>query len=269
MNGVSYADGATAGSGKVIKFGQGNTFSKSGLLPSTNYYFTFFPFNSFTCADGPTYNTAGVQKNVTTTAGGTGIPTGYYDTVTTQTCAALKSVLKWRTTQGMTPRTYGALWTQYAVSDIKTGETATNMVTGAPYNYSTQNVIWDIYSDNPTGVDPYNFTPGTGSGGQQDQGSGGGSEGQFYNREHSVPLSWFSGSTGSNGPATDYLHIFPTDKKVNGTRANFIYGEVASASFTSLNGSKLGTSSVAGLTGTVFEPINEYKGDVARAFYIL
>lgn len=183
-------------------------------------------------------------------------PAGYYSTAATGSCATLKTTLKTIITNGNSPQSYNSLWTQYQVSDLKPREVGSG----------STNVIWDIYSDNPTGVDPYNFTPGTGSGGQQDQGSGGGSEGQFYNREHSVPLSWFSGSTGSNGPATDYLHIFPTDKKVNGTRANFIYGEVASASFTSLNGSKLGTSSVAGFTGSVFEPINEYKGDVARAF---
>jgi hypothetical protein len=32
----------------------------------------------------------------------------------------------------------------------------------------------------------------------------------------------------------------------------------------SLNGSKLGSSSVAGYSGTVFEPIDEFKGDIAR-----
>jgi hypothetical protein len=64
----------------------------------------------------------------------------------------------------------------------------------------------------------------------------------------------------------DYHHVLPTDGYVNGKRSNYKYGEVASASWTSLNGSKLGSSSVAGISGPVFEPINEYKGDVARAY---
>lgn len=184
------------------------------------------------------------------------IPSGYYNATINKSCSTLKTQLKTIITTGNTPQSYADLWTQYLVSDIKPREVGSG----------SANVIWDIYSDNPVGTDPYNFTPGTSSGGQQDQGSGGSSEGQYYNREHSVPLSWFNGSTGSNGPATDYLHIFPTDKKVNNVRSNNIYGEVATASFTSLNGSKLGTSSIAGFTGSVFEPIDSFKGDVARAF---
>jgi endonuclease I len=36
----------------------------------------------------------------------------------------------------------------------------------------------------------------------------------------------------------------------------------------SLNGSKLGSSSVAGYSGTVFEPIDEFKGDIARMYFL-
>jgi endonuclease I len=182
-------------------------------------------------------------------------PVGYYNAATGQTCSGLKTALKNIITTGHVNQGYTALWNQFIASDVKPREVGSG----------SASVIWDIYSDNPSGTDPYNFTPGTGTGGQQDQGSGGSAEGQFYNREHSVPLSWHSGSTASVSGA-DYLHIFPTDKKVNGERANFPYGKVASATWTSLNGSKLGTSAVAGITGTVFEPIDEYKGDVARAF---
>lgn len=182
-------------------------------------------------------------------------PANYYTSANGLTCAQLKTALKNIITNGHTNQGYTALWSQFMISDLKPREVGTG----------STNVIWDIYSDNPTGTDPYNFTPGTGTGGQQDQGSGGGSEGQYYNREHSVPLSWHSGST-SSFSGSDYYHIFPTDKKVNAERANFPYGKVATASWTSLNGSKLGSSAVAGISGTVFEPIDTYKGDVARAF---
>ncbi|MFN3445060.1 MAG: endonuclease, partial [Bacteroidia bacterium] len=86
-----------------------------------------------------------------------------------------------------------------------------------------------------------------------------------YNREHTFPQNWFTSGT-STGPGTDYIQVLPTDGKVNGQRSNWVYGEVGSTSWTSLNGSKLGSSAVAGVTGTVFEPINAYKGDLARVF---
>lgn len=188
-------------------------------------------------------------------------PAGYYNGTTGLNCSALKTALKNIITTGHVNQGYSALWTQYQVSDIKLRE----VPPPAGVSNSTY-VIWDIYSDNPTGTDPYNFTPGeVASGGQQDNGTSGTSEGQRYNREHSVPLSWHSGST-SSFSGSDYHHVFPTDKKVNAERANWPYGKVAVASFTSLNGSKLGSSAIAGISGTVFEPIDQYKGDVARAF---
>ncbi len=194
-------------------------------------------------------------------------PANYYNAASGQSCSGLKTALRNIINGGVSPQTYNSLWTQYLSSDLKPREVAVTPSQTSMGVQTSTNVIWDIYSDNPSGTDPYNLTPGTvGSGGQQDDGSSGTSESQRYNREHSVPQSWFNGNTGTPGPTTDYHHIFPTDKKVNAERGNFPYGEVATASWTSLNGGKLGTSSVAGITGTVFEPINQYKGDVARAF---
>ena len=127
------------------------------------------------------------------------------------------------------------------------------------YNtYENDNTILDIYSENPNSADPYNFTPGNDQcGNYQD-------EGDCYNREHTVPQSFFD----SDSPMkNDYHSTFPTDGKVNGFRAAYPYGEVGNASFTSANGSKRGTSSSAGYSGVVFEPIDEFKGDIARALF--
>jgi hypothetical protein len=56
---------------------------------------------------------------------------------------------------------------------------------------------------------------------------------------------------------------------VNNRRANYAFGEVGSATWTSLNGSRLGSSVSVGFSGTVFEPIDAFKGDLARsAFYM-
>jgi len=47
------------------------------------------------------------------------------------------------------------------------------------------------------------------------------------------------------------------------------YGEVGAASQTFGNSTKIGTCSFAGCTGTVFEPIDEYKGDFARNYFYM
>jgi endonuclease I len=205
-----------------------------------------YTFNN--CAGAPDYLVSGTAvQSFTTLTGGGGIPAGYYDPATGLTCANLKTALRNIINTGLTPRTYSDLWTIYLTADVQ------------PSELGGGNVIWDMYSDNPSAVDPYEFTPGTNQCGTYN------SEADCYNREHSFPQSWFGGGT-TPGPGTDYHHIFPTDGYVNGQRSNFPYGTVGSASFTSLNGSRLGTSNTSGISGTVFEPINEYKGDFARAF---
>jgi endonuclease I len=65
---------------------------------------------------------------------------------------------------------------------------------------------------------------------------------------------------------SDAHFITPTDGK-NGQRSNYPHGTVGSATWTSLNGSKVGQSSVAGYSATVFEPIDEFKGDIARMYF--
>ncbi|MBQ8939283.1 MAG: endonuclease [Paludibacteraceae bacterium] len=96
-----------------------------------------------------------------------------------------------------------------------------------------------------------------------------------YNREHSIPQSWWGGGTGGIG--NDIFHVLPTDGKINGVRSNYEYGEVNGG--TNWNGNKYGSAgswatdkktiataaneSVNG-SGNVFEPKNQYKGDWAR-----
>ncbi len=68
---------------------------------------------------------------------------------------------------------------------------------------------------------------------------------------------------------SDLHHVYPTDGKVNGLRSNFPFGEVRNATNTSRNGSKLGSCATEGYSGTVFEPINAYKGDIARVYFYM
>jgi hypothetical protein len=68
---------------------------------------------------------------------------------------------------------------------------------------------------------------------------------------------------------TDLFHLLPTDGYVNNRRSNYPLGNVGSATWTSLNGSKLGTCSAPGYSGVVFEPIDAFKGDFARSYFYM
>ncbi len=129
---------------------------------------------------------------------------------------------------------YGSLWEAYYTTDVREDGT-----------------IWDMYSD-------IHWKPG------QKQCGNYGKEGDCYNREHSVPKSWFNDKSPMN---TDLHHIVPTDGYVNNRRGNYPLGEVGGATYTSGNGSRLGSSSYPGYSGTVFEPVDEYKGDFARIYF--
>src|SRR5690606_13633085 len=81
------------------------------------------------------------------------------------------------------------------------------------------------------------------------------------------PRSQFGGK--GEDPNDDIIMVIPTDGYVNEKRSNYSYGEVGTITWESQNGSKLGYSSYPGYGGIVFEPIDEYKGDIARImFYV-
>jgi len=175
------------------------------------------------------------------------IPTGYYDSAT-GTGYTLKTQL-YNIIKNQTDLGYTGLWTTYQTSD-------------RDYFYENDGTILDMYSENPTGVDPYNFTYST------DQCGTYASEGDCYNREHMIPQSIFNESA----PMVSDAHfITPTDGKVNGYRSNYPHGVVGTATYTSQNGSKLGSALnsgyAAGYSGTVFEPIDAFKGDIARMYF--
>jgi endonuclease I len=91
-------------------------------------------------------------------------------------------------------------------------------------------------------------------------------EGDCYNREHSVPQSWF----GSGVIKSDIVHVLPTDGYVNNRRSNFPFGEVANATYNSDgNYCRLGSCKTAGYSGTVFEPGDDIKGDLARIYFYM
>ena len=166
-------------------------------------------------------------------------PQGYYDGTEGLTGNALKTALH-NIIKNDDHLSYNGMWSAYQTTDKRPGT----------------NYVWDIYSDVPGGVPPYNFTFVV------DQCGSYSGEGDCYNREHLWAQSW----TNNDGThKTDLHHVYPTDGFVNGKRGNYAFGEVRNPSWTSRNGGKLGANTTSGFNGTVFEPIDEYKGDIARA----
>lgn len=171
------------------------------------------------------------------------IPTGYYSSAT-GTGYTLKTQL-YNIIKGHTDNGYDGLYTIYQTSD-------------RDYYFENDGTVLDMYSENPKGIDPYNYSSGS-----TERCGNYSVEGDCYNREHIIPQSVFN----KNAPMVSDAHsVTPTDGKVNGIRSNYPHGNVASVSITTLNGSKLGSSGVAGYSGTVFEPIDEFKGDIARMY---
>ena len=92
-------------------------------------------------------------------------------------------------------------------------------------------------------------------------------EGDMYNREHSVPQSWFSEASPM---VSDIVHVLPTDGYVNNRRSSYPLADVNSVTYSSKNSySKLGSCKVDGYSGTVFEPNDEIKGDMARIYFYM
>lgn len=173
-----------------------------------------------------------------------GIPASYYSTVNTQRGATLKTVLYNKilghTTLSYTP----GVWNAYSTSDVQ-----------------PNGKVWDVYSTRFDQASPYEYTMVTNQCGSYSV------EGNCYNREHSFPQSWFGKATPM---VSDVHHVFASDGKVNGERGNFPYGNVTTINYTSLYGGKRGTSTLNyGYVGTVFEPIDEYKGDFARGYFYM
>ena len=170
------------------------------------------------------------------------IPDGYYDAAEGLFGIELRSALH-DIIDNHSSQSNSSLWTHFQSTDVK-----------------TNGKVWDMYSDIPGGTPPYEFTFVIDQCGNYSQ------EGDCYNREHSWPSSWFN----DNYPMkTDIFQIYPTDGYVNNRRANYPFGEVGTSSWISENGSTVGNCSYPECNGTVFEPIDEYKGDFSRTYFYM
>ncbi|MBO1255857.1 endonuclease [Alteromonas sp. 5E99-2] len=225
------------GDGICCSFGSGSySLTVSGDIVASG--------GSFASTESTDFSVGGGNNN----SGGTSNLSDYYTSAEGLTGYALKTAL-YNIINGHTTRSYGDLWTFYLSSE-------------RDVYYENDGSILDIYSESPNGSDSYTYAAGS------DQCGNFSGEGSCYNREHSFPRSWFGGDVDPMN--TDVHHVFATDGFVNSQRSSFPYGEVGSATFTSSNGSKLGSAtSSLGYNGTVFEPIDEFKGDLARAYFYM
>ena len=160
------------------------------------------------------------------------IPSGYYNNAQGKSDQALKTALH-KIIKGHTKRSYDNLWTDFKTTDCN------------------GNIIIDRYSDsqfiyNTNRCGTYNGI------------------GDCYNREHSIPNSWWGGLS-SDTAYTDLHHMFPVDGWVNSERGNHPFGDCANGSARGTG--KLGSCTFSGYNGTVFEVADEYKGDFARVYF--
>lgn len=178
------------------------------------------------------------------------IPAGYYQEAVGKGGHELQVALS-QIIDGHRILSYNDLWKCFAQTDVR-----------------EDSIVWDIYSDNPFGETLTRFIV------LRDQCATGGTsgEGQCYSREHTFCQSWLkpSSQTGSTTPGSDLFHIYPVDGYVNTRRNNNPYGEVTSPTWISRNGSRLGPNTFEGAPAhTAFEPIDAYKGDIARSFFYM
>jgi endonuclease I len=173
------------------------------------------------------------------------IPNGYYGSAT-GTGYTLKTQL-YNIIKDHNDKSYSGLYTTYLTSD-------------RDFFYENNGTMLDMYTENPTSEE-CEFTYGI----NQDDGTLGNVECQRYNREHLVPQSVYNSIT----PMYSDAHfVVPSDKYVNAQRGDLPFGRVNVANNTYSNGTKRGpnlnSGYSAGYSLTVFEPIDEFKGDIAR-----
>jgi len=142
-----------------------------------------------------------------------------------------------------TKRSYDNLWTDFKTTDVvpNTTEQVYDMYSNNTYYYSTADHNTD------------------------------------FNREHSVPNSWWGGESGNAIAYTDLHHLVPSDVKANSKKSNYPLGcghGLQNALQSSADNSEAilwsfastGSDSYGGGSGYVWEPEDQYKGDFARMY---
>lgn len=160
------------------------------------------------------------------------VPSGYYAPAEGKTNAALKTALHQIIEKG-TRLGYGSgsgkTWSGFEKTDLH------------PDGH-----VWDMYSSNKV------------------QFPGGGGVPSGMNIEHSVAKSWWGGT--NNDAYKDLYHLNPSNTQANSARGSYPLG-INSGGTWSNGVIKVGKNTYGTeYTGVCFEPLDEYKGDFARAY---
>lgn len=171
-------------------------------------------------------------------------PAGYYAAAEGKTNTTLRTALA-GVIDGHKVVSYDNLKELYKYSDTKENDN------------DTRNMLIDIYSK-------CTYTPGSGYCGSKECGGG-------YNREHSVPKSWFNEASPMY---SDAFHLYPTSCYVNSYRGNYALGECSGGSKCTTNGmtgalGRRGSCTYPGYSAVVYEPDDKYKGDLARTYFYM
>lgn len=161
-----------------------------------------------------------------------GIPEGYYTNIDGQKYTTLKSALS-SIISDHTVLGYSSLWNYYP---------------STYYHLDNRTQVLDMYSSI---VRFYNGT----------------SVVDGMNKEHTVPKSWWGGSTAA-APGNDLYNVIPSDATANSRKSNYSLGVVSNATYTN-EITTIGTGNVNGTKATFFEPADCYKGDFARIYFYM
>ena len=166
---------------------------------------------------------------------------------------------------------YDSLWNAYNTSDART--------------LDEKEIIWDMYSA-ISRYPLYTYPHGTGSGNTEGQ--------KGIQREHSMPKAWFNPVARTSSKASknyedihplysDLVHLIPTDAVCNNNRSDLCYGEISADKVEWSSGEGFSKKSKQNGCSTpgwaeqaanpaktrVFEPNDDYKGDLARIYFYM
>ena len=171
---------------------------------------------------------------------------------------------------------YDTVWKTSAITERDWSRSPASSIGAGTYDASTGIVTGYKYDNNGAYDDPYLIVLYRNDNGTHDIKASSTHQGQTnaLNREHAWPQSrGFKAASGASGPAgTDIHHLILADSKVNQLHHNNnAYGDVINVAIdeneNGIGGNKRGTGAFG--STSVFEPIDEHKGDIARACFYM
>lgn len=162
-----------------------------------------------------------------------GIPEGYYTAINGSNGLSLKTCLNTSISSHKTLG-YNSLWEHYP---------------HCYYHLDAKSRVYDMYSNE------IRFYTGNGAAVTK------------MNKEHTVPKSWWGGSTSAQ-PGNDLYNVIPSDADANSRKSNYALG-IAKQDIWTNGVTTVGKGTVNGHSATFFEPCDEYKGDFARIYFYM